>query len=118
MSSFMSCTYNVYLQLLTVISPVTSSVTGVSLTFSVDNFLNPYSAVPRTGYYIITTDSTGGQIDSSSIAGIVMSLQVTSWATLDGAVVGRDDNNQNVGELSVGSLFFALDFPVDAGCLL
>ena len=88
----MSCTYNIDTQKLTISSAVTSDVTGVSLTFGVDNFMNPYSGVPRTGYYIVTTDSVGGQIDSSSIANIVMTLHVTDWATLSGAVIGRDDN--------------------------
>lgn len=112
----MSCTYNEDSQKLTVIDPVTSDITGTSITFEVSDFVNPYSGKPRTGYYIVTTDSVGGEIDSSNIAGIDISLQVTDWASLSGALVGRDDDIKTVGDLSAGSIYFALDFPVDAGC--
>lgn len=61
----MSCVYNQDTRKLTVTSPVTADTTGVQLTFQVDNFRNPYSGKPRTGFQISTTDSTGGQIDST-----------------------------------------------------
>ena len=80
MNSFMTCIYNKDTQKLTVTSPVKTDITGTSITFEVDNFINPYSGVPRTGYFITTTDSLDGQIDSSLIANIVMKLQVTDWA--------------------------------------
>lgn len=46
--------------MLTVTSFISGSTSGSALVFSVDNFLNPYSGVPKTGYYIYTTDSNGG----------------------------------------------------------
>lgn len=41
---------------------------------------------------------------------------MTEWATLSGATVGRDDDVTEVGELSIGNTYFALDFPVDMYC--
>lgn len=58
------CTYNTDKQQLTLTNMITSDTTS-AMKFQVDNFLNPYSGVPRTGYYVYTTDSNNGQIDSS-----------------------------------------------------
>ena len=41
---------------------------------------------------------------------------MTEWATLSGATIGRDDSITEIGELSIGSAYFALDFPVDMYC--
>jgi hypothetical protein len=60
MNSILTCTYNKDTRKLTVTQPVTADVTGVTLSFSVDNFKNPYSGKPRTGFYISTTDSNDG----------------------------------------------------------
>ena len=74
MSSFISCSYNTDTRRLTVTSPVVADTSGTALTFEVDNFRNPYSGKPRTGYYVVTTDSADGRIDSSLIAGITMTV--------------------------------------------
>jgi hypothetical protein len=65
MNNGMQCTYNKYSQLLIITNPVTSDQSNVDLIFTVNNFKNPFSAKPRTGYYIYTTDNVDGQIDSS-----------------------------------------------------
>jgi len=41
---------------------------------------------------------------------------MTEWASLSGATIGRDDAVTEVGELSIGAVYFALDFPVDQYC--
>lgn len=41
---------------------------------------------------------------------------MTEWASLSGATIGRDDAVTEVGEKSIGSAYFALDFPVDQYC--
>lgn len=116
MSTFLSCTYNRDTRKLTVTSPVSADTTGISLSFSVDNFKNPYSGKPRTGFYISTTDSSDGQIDSTLYLSTPISIQMTEWASLSGATIGRDDAVTEVGELSIGAVYFALDFPVDQYC--
>lgn len=81
MKTTISCSYNVDSRLLTLLDPVTADTSQVDLTFTVDNFRNPYSAKPRTGYTIVTLDNVGGKIDSSAIAGITMTLSnVVDWA--------------------------------------
>ena len=45
-----------------------------------------------------------------------MTVQATDWASLLGAVIDRDDAITTVGMLSIGSIFFQVDFPVDALC--
>lgn len=116
MNPSMSCTYNTYNQKLTITQPVTADTTNQAITFTVDNFRNPYSGKPKTGFQILTTDSYGGNIDSSTIAGISLSVQATDWASFSGASVQRGDDQTTVGELSLGQIIFSLDFPVDAYC--
>jgi hypothetical protein len=95
---------------------VSAPVQGISISFSVDSFKNPYNGKPNSGYYVQTQDSGRGNVDSSQIAGIVMSIQMTDWADFSEASIGRDDSITTVGELSIGNIFFRLDFPVDQSC--
>lgn len=92
MSSYMQCTYNQDTRKLTVTSPVTADVTQTAISFSVDNFKNPYNGKVNSGYYVQIQDSSGGNIDSSQIAGITMSIQMTQWATFSQILMGRDDS--------------------------
>jgi hypothetical protein len=53
MNPSMTCTYETTSMTLIVSSPVTSqAASGTVLTFSVDNFRNPYNGKPSTGYQI------------------------------------------------------------------
>ena len=77
----MSCTYNIYSQNLTISNPLVSNSTGTLLTFSVDNFVNPYSGKPRSGYIITTLDENNFyEVDSTINSGIMLTVQVTNWA--------------------------------------
>lgn len=88
MKTIISCSYNVDSRLLTLLDPVTSDTSKVDLKFTVDNFRNPYSGKPRTGYKVTTLDNVGGRIDSSEIAGITMTLSnVVDWANFQSAYV-------------------------------
>lgn len=60
MNPSMSCTYNKYSQLLIITNPVLSDQSNVDLIFRINNFKNPFSAKPRTGYYLYTTDNVDG----------------------------------------------------------
>lgn len=77
MSASLTCSFNSYTGILTVRSPVASTVTASAISFSVDSFLNPYHGKPVTGYVVATTDSAGGLIESSSVAGITLKIQMT-----------------------------------------
>ncbi len=64
-----------------------SQVSGGSIiAFDVDNFYNPYSGKPRSGFIVNTTDSVGGYIDSSATSKLTISFQVndfTDFTSLD-----------------------------------
>ena len=90
-------------------------VGGTEFTFTVNNFKNPYSAKPRTGYFIYTTDSFDGQIDSSRNR-ITLTLSVTTPADFNSVDISRNDNIRTVGQLSSGILTLYLGLPMDAGC--
>lgn len=112
----MQCTYNFDTRRLTVFSPVDVDTTQLSIAFSVDSFKNPYNGRPKSGFFVLIQDSFGGNIDSSWIAGILMSIQMKQWASFVQASVTRDDDITTVGERSIGNIFFSLDFPVDQNC--
>lgn len=115
MNPAMQCTYNKYSQLLIITNPVTSDQSNVDLTFNVNNFKNPFSARPRTGYFIYTTDNVDGQIDSSRNR-ITMTLTVTQPADFRSVDIQRNDNIRTVGQLSSGIFTFDLGLPMDQGC--
>jgi hypothetical protein len=70
----------------------TTASGGTTLTFDVDSFLNPYSGIPRYGFIITTRDLYGGEVDSSEVAGIAISLKVTDWTTFDSISLSRVDS--------------------------
>lgn len=84
------------------------------MAFTVDNFKNPYSGIPRTGFLIQTADSTGGLIDYNS----AMTLTVSTMTTLNTILVDHTDGITTVNEISVFSFYFQLYVPVDASCRL
>ena len=77
MSASLTCTFNSYTGILTVRNPVASTVTASAISFTVDSFLNPYNGKIVSGYVVATTDSAGGLIESSSVAGITLKIQMT-----------------------------------------
>jgi hypothetical protein len=102
---------------LTVKLPITASVSGgTTLEFDIYPFLNPYSGIPRTGFFIITTDSKGGEVDSTLVAGISIAIQVTLPTSFNSISFSRVDTMQTVGEPSEVKFDFTLDLPIDAGC--
>lgn len=93
-----------------------TAASGTTIIFDVDSFLNPYSGIPRTGFIVTTRDIYGGEVDSSSVAGITMTLMVTGWAAFDSIALTREDTQTTVAELSTAKFYFNLALPVDAGC--
>ena len=64
--------------LLRVEKAIGSEVAGGSLIeFDVDSFSNPYSGKPRSGFWVKTTDSKGGEIDSSLKSNLLIEFRVT-----------------------------------------
>lgn len=84
------------------------------MTFFVDSFQNPYSGVPKTGFYISTADSSGYQIDQSAS----LSVTSTDWASFVSASFDRADGDTTVNELSIGIVLFYLNLPIEASCRL
>ena len=117
MSATITCTYNVDNNLLTLSNMISSSTSGSLLEFTVNNFLNPYSGVPKTGYYIYTEDYNNGKIDSSQNS-ITMTVQVSTWASFSQATITRTDGITTVEESTEGSVYFSLVLPVDTDCRL
>jgi len=115
MNPSMACTYNKYSQLLIITNPVLSDQSNVDLIFRINNFKNPYSAKPRTGYYIYTTDNVDGQIDSSRNV-ITMTVTVTGPADFRSVDIQRNDNVRTVGQLSSGIMTFDIGLPMEKGC--
>lgn len=91
---------------------VSSVSGGTTLTFTVTNFVNPYSAVPKSGFTISTADSSGNLIDSRTDTRVT----VTGWASFSEADFDRSDGVTTVNELSQAYIYFKLNLPVDASC--
>ena len=75
---------------------------GTNLIFTMDNFLNPYSGIPRTGFTIQTGDNAQGLIDSSVVASLPITVTVTQYAAFDSITFSRVDTMQTVAEVSIG----------------
>lgn len=117
MNPLMGCTYDFNTQILLISYPVVADTPGYTeMSFDIDSFWNPYSGIPRTGFTIITTDAVGGEIDSTVIAGLVITLQVTMWTSFYSITLSRVDTMTTVGELSTVKFYFNLDLPVDSNC--
>ena len=52
---------------------------GTYIVFDLGNYYNPYSGMPRNGFQIVTTDSVGGEIDSTYISNLYIEFRVTSF---------------------------------------
>jgi hypothetical protein len=88
-----------------------TSETAVS--FTVDNFQNPYNGIEKSGFQITTMENTGtGQIDQSDILSII----VTQFTLLESPRVTRADLVTTVGEFSSLTFSFSLNLPVDPDC--
>jgi hypothetical protein len=72
--------------------------------------------MPRSGFQIVTTDSVGGQIDSTFISKLKIEFRVTSFTEFTSISISRMDDEQIVGELSTGRIDFTLELPIDANC--
>ena len=117
MFNLMSCAYKISTQQLTINRPVEFETgRGTVITFQVDNFINPYNGKPKGGYIIMTTDTQGGLIDTSTAAGIPVTIQVSEWTTLAFVRVDRVDVVTTIREASIGELEIQLDIPVDPYC--
>ena len=113
----MSCSYTKATQYLIVSSPVSVTVvSGSTLIFKVDNWLNPYNGKPKSGYTIVTTDLNGGIIDSSIVGGLNITLTVDTWAVMDLAVMTRIDVMSTIRQPSSGQMNIGVAIPIDAYC--
>lgn len=66
MNTAMTCAYNNVTQILTVSNPVAADSSNVMLSFTVDNFRNPYNGIPKINYNIFTVDALNNAIDSDN----------------------------------------------------
>ncbi len=92
-----------------------TAAAGTTMTFTVDNFRNPYSGTPRTGFIIYTADSSDGTIDSSS-GNFAISITVSTWASFSSLTLSRIDGVTAVGQTSEIDILMTLSLPVDVGC--
>jgi hypothetical protein len=104
MPSTITCNYNTFNRKLTLsnVLSVSSVTNGDSLSFTVSNFKNPYSGVPKTGFTIYTADSNGFSIDSRSS----LTVTVSNWASFTQADYDRSDGVTTVNELSQAYVYF------------
>jgi hypothetical protein len=84
-----------------------------NVTFTVDNFQNPYNGIEKSGFQIQTMEQTGtGILDQSDI----LSITVNQFASLEYPSLSRADLISTVGELSSLTFSFRLNLPVDPDC--
>lgn len=65
MKTTIPCEYDSGRKRLTLTGMIDSDISGgaTNLVFTVDNFQNPLSSVPKSGFLISTADSNGNQVD-------------------------------------------------------
>ncbi len=81
--------------------------------FTVDNFVNPFNSIEKTGFQVTTMENTGtGKMDESEI----LSITVTEFASMESPSVTRGDFMTTVGEFSSLTFSFQLNLPVDPDC--
>lgn len=111
----LSCYYDSYTQSLTVYNVSTSDLpAGTNITVTADGFVNPYNALPKSGFIIQTIDPFQGDIIEKTGN---LSVQVTKPATFY-AKMARNDTVTTVSELSSIAFSFYTSLPTDARCLL
>ena len=74
----LTCSYVKTSRMLTITNILASDQAGgTSMSFTVDNLINPDSTYPKSGFSLTSYDNTGGQIDT-----IDLTLTVSDWGTL------------------------------------
>ena len=98
MVASITCTYDMTSgsRRLSLKNMVTSATSGISLSFTVYPFVNPYNGAPKTGFTLYTADSSGFYVDSRSS----LTVTATNWAQFDTAFFQRVDNTNTVNEAS------------------
>lgn len=96
MNPTLSCSYDKTTQELTVINPVTALSLGKPLSFRVSKIRNPYSARPRSDFWIRTITDSGYTIDASGN----MTLTVSTYGTMKSGSFVRQDKVTTVSEPS------------------
>lgn len=94
---------------------ITDAPAGSTLSFTVTDFINPYSTAPRSGFTLATYDEGGCIVESADD----LTISVSEWATITTAAIDRVAGDvTTVQELSSMIASFTLDLPVDSGCRL
>ena len=114
LKSQLTCVYDPLTRLLKVTNAAPVDLTSeTAVSFTVDNFQNPYNGIEKSGFQITTRENTGtGQIDQSDILSII----VTQFTLLESPTVTRADLITTVGEFSSLKFSFSLNLPVDPDC--
>lgn len=110
----LTCYYDQASRTLKVTKAVDSELSiNHEIQFTVNNFVNPFNSIEKTGFQVTTMESTGtGKMDESEI----LSITVTDYATLLSPSVTRGDTMSTVGEFSSLTFSFSLNLPVDPDC--
>jgi hypothetical protein len=79
---------------MTITSVVTAKVdAGDLMTFTINNFQNPYNGIPKGGFFLTIYESTGlGIIDQTS----ELFVTTSTFTSLTGAALSRYDTNTEV----------------------
>ena len=102
----LTCSYVKTSRMLTITNILASDQAGgTSMSFTVDNLINPDSTYPKSGFSLTSYDNTGGQIDTISLT-----LTVSDWGTLLFPTITHDV--QTVNTNSVVTLKFSNPYSV------
>jgi hypothetical protein len=73
MPATLTCTFDSATNILKITNPITVELPGgTDLSFSVDNFQNPYNGKPKTDFYISIYDpTTKGETDKTSSLSVI-----------------------------------------------
>ncbi len=112
MPATLTCTFDSVTNILKITSPIISELPGgTDLSFSVDNFQNPYNGIPKTDFYISIYDpTTKGETDRTSS----LSVTATEFALLLSPTLSRADTVTTVGEAASFTSGFKVNLPIDA----
>jgi len=87
LSGALTCTYDTTTKILTVTNP-SAQTAGTVLSFTATTFLNPYNAIPKTGFSITTYNSLACAIETKT----GLTVTTTTMATLTSAAITRTDS--------------------------
>ena len=98
MQASLTCSYDMTKMILTITNAVASDdLGGATMSFSVDNFQNPYNGFDKGGFQITTFESTGlGMVDQTA----QLTVTATVFAVIDSPTLVRADAITTVGEQS------------------